>query len=213
MSGKIFLPLLTILLGLTYLSIWQLSNEEDLSALASASNSPEEEKAQTSFPIIEPGIFKVHIPEKLNHIPHVSEYNLKAAGDSEEQANLKVYSYQGQQGKYQVAFIRYSGKIFQESSSENLLEGLKLGRLRDYNGTLQKEETEYLIPGQTKKRILIRSGNSHILSEFTLIEPYVIMLSYSIASLDESQLSQSEEFFSSLEVFLKGQPVITSSGN
>lgn len=159
-----------------------------------------------SFPLIEPNLFQINIPEKFLYPPQVNKQNIQTA-NNDLSAQLTSYSYQADKKHYQISFVRYSPKVFQRKSKEKLLNDLQQGQVKDHKGILKKESTAYNSHNVLTRDIEIHSTQNNkplfIRSLLVISQPYIFVISYSSESQTQLYSQNTNSYFDSFDLFHK----------
>lgn len=194
---------------------------DNITTTTEETKSPEQQIAQTpqknsSFPLIEPNLFQINIPEEFLYPPQINKQNIQTA-NSKLSAQLTSYSYSINKKHYQISFVRYSPEIFSRKSKEKLLSDLQQGQVKDHKGILKKESTSYNSHNVLTRDIEIHSTENNkpvfIRSLLVISQPYVFVISYSGKSQDQLYSSSTNNYFNSFDLFHKNANNTVYVGN
>lgn len=171
---------------------------------------------QKSIELLEPGLFKVVIPEALNYPP---DKILQEVTDSStmQTTTAPYYRYQSAEGQstYEIGYIRLPEQNFQMKSIQNILDDLTRGEVARLQGVLKKETTNNQSSYLSTREIEIESVTDSLFAREYLVvnRPYAFILCFTSNNKKALYSKKAAQFFDSLELFQGSVPktIIISS--
>ena len=197
------LPAIAFLLAVTYIAVWQI-NLKNNSQVQVQKNNNSEINNQESFPLLEPGLFKIDIPEKFDYPPRRTSSEIRDSSGNFS-ASLTIFSYDLAENSYQVGFVRYPNEVFQKNSTDNLLQNLRDGQIKDYRAILLKESTSYDAHNIVRRELEMRADmigeKLFIRSSIIISEPFVFVISFTARTQEDLYKTKAQKFFDSFRLF------------
>ncbi|MFN5538842.1 MAG: hypothetical protein ACK481_02105 [Candidatus Melainabacteria bacterium] len=208
------------LLVLTYGSIMKIqgdfashkdtSGNNNQAAIISQSQSYSSSYAQKDETILaEPGIYEIKIPEKFSFAPECVSRVLQAGGLD---APYRLCRYQSVDNvsTYEVSYTRFPSEIFQNRSTQEFMDNLRNGELRQFPGTLKDEKTVNLDLNLLKRDLEIESRNKgdavYIKTTFIISKPYIYLIRFTSSNRSNLFANKTKAFFDSFRLTQASSP-------
>ncbi|MDX1921375.1 MAG: hypothetical protein SFU25_11665 [Candidatus Caenarcaniphilales bacterium] len=171
---------------------------------------------QNNVELLEPGLFKVVIPEALNYPP---DKILQEVTDptTMQTTTAPYYRYQSSegQGTYEIGYIRLPEQNFQAKTVPTILDDLTRGEVSRLQGTLKKETTNNQTSYLSTREIEIESVTDNLFAREYLVvnRPYAFILCLTSNNKKALHSKKAAQFFDSFELFQGSVPktIIVSS--
>ncbi|MDJ0626418.1 MAG: hypothetical protein QNJ31_08665 [Candidatus Caenarcaniphilales bacterium] len=159
--------------------------------------------------LMEPGLFRVNIPEQFNFPP---EKILQEIMDptSAQTATAPYYRYQSNDNisTYEIGYIRLPDQNFRLKSLQTILDDLTRGEIARLQGSLKKEITINESNTFSRREVEIESNVDNLYArEFLIINrPYAYIICFTSKNPAKLNAKKAESFFSSFELFEQNGP-------
>ncbi|MDX1918655.1 MAG: hypothetical protein SFT81_05895 [Candidatus Caenarcaniphilales bacterium] len=220
-QNQFILYLICGLLVITYASIWQVQFSsadtgdapplsEAASQIQADNRSPDDQdlkqyKSDAKITtLIEPGLFELKIPEKFDSPPARDARIIQDAATNQS-AQYTLFRYEAGTHIYEVGFVRFPDEIFQQKSTNQMLDDLRNGERERFKGMIRKEISNYTSQNLLRRELEIEAGgfDPPIFARTILLinRPYAFLVSFSSQSQSDLNSIKTNAYFDSFRVF------------